>query len=165
MTKHEMLEQHKTQAMKNQDKVRKDVLSGMIDACRKASIPKSAKETRQELTDVLVNETLIKYQSMVQEQIDQLQEQLNKGADAQKYAGAMERYKVELEIVKEYAPQLISDYSTIENMLVTILKENQIIPNHKNKGFVMKTIMPAIKGQVNMGVANQVITDLISKGE
>ena len=63
----EMLQKEKINAMKNKDELRKSVLTEMIDMVQKTSItPKG----RIEITEQLVDETLIKYQKMVQEMID-----------------------------------------------------------------------------------------------
>ena len=63
----EKLQELKIMALKNGNTNTKRVLSDMIDACQKAAItPKG----RVELTEQLVDETLIKYQKTVQEMID-----------------------------------------------------------------------------------------------
>ena len=63
----ENLQAARTAAMKTGDMATKNVLSNMIDACQKAAItPKG----RVEITEQLVDETLIKYQKTVQEMID-----------------------------------------------------------------------------------------------
>ena len=54
----EMLQKEKINAMKNKDELRKSVLTEMIDMVQKTSItPKG----RIEITEQLVDETLIKY--------------------------------------------------------------------------------------------------------
>ena len=63
----EKLQSEMVQAMKNKDKLRKSVLSGMIDAVKKASMTNNG---RVEITEQLVDEVLLKYKKMVQEQID-----------------------------------------------------------------------------------------------
>lgn len=63
----EKLQALKIAALKNGDVNTKRVLSDMIDSCQKATItPKG----RVELTEQLIDETLIKYQKTVQEMID-----------------------------------------------------------------------------------------------
>lgn len=50
--------------MKSRDKPRKAVLSGMIDAVKKAAIDKNC---RDNIPESLVDEVLLKYKKMVQE--------------------------------------------------------------------------------------------------
>ena len=63
----EMLQSAKIAATKARDVETKRVLSDMIDACQKASITSKG---RVEITEQLVDETLIKYQKTVKEMID-----------------------------------------------------------------------------------------------
>ena len=93
----EILQAARTVAMKTGDMATKNVLSNMIDACQKAAItPKG----RVEITEQLVDEVLIKYQKTVQEMIDTCP------ADR---IELLNKYIAEMEIVKTYAPQLITD--------------------------------------------------------
>ena len=62
----EILERAMTDAMKQNNRFRKNVIAGMVDVCRKAAItPKG----RIEITEELVNETLLKYSKMIKEMI------------------------------------------------------------------------------------------------
>ena len=63
----EILQAARTAAMKTGDMATKNVLSSMIDACQKAAITSKG---RVEITEQLVDETLIKYQKTIQEMID-----------------------------------------------------------------------------------------------
>lgn len=98
----EKLQELKIIALKNGDMNTKRVLSDMIDACQKAAItPKG----RVELTEQLVDETLIKYQKTVQEMIDTC---------PASYPEKLHQYQEDMKVVKMCAPQLITDKAEIE---------------------------------------------------
>ena len=67
-----------------------------------------------------------------------------------------------MDIIKEFAPQLLTDPTEIKNAVEAILSEANIELIKKNKGVIMKTIMPKFKGKADMGVVNQVIGGLLT---
>ena len=141
----EELQKDKIQAMKYGDTLRKQVLTDMIDAIQKAAItPKG----RIEITDELVDEVLIKYQKTVQEMIDTCPESR---------AETLAEYKAQMKIVKEYAPQLITDEDLIRVSIKINLETAGIEIDKKNRGQIMKLIMPMYKGKADMKVVNKVI--------
>lgn len=140
----EVLQKEKVNAMKNKDEKRKAVLSEMIDMVQKASITAKG---RVEITEQLVDETLIKYQKMTQEMIDTCP-----ASRTDKLA----EYEAAMVIVKEYAPQLITDETEIKGMILDVLN-NEYALEKKNRGQIMKIVMPVLKGKVDMAVANKVI--------
>ena len=145
----EILQAEMIAAMKNKDKERKQVISNMIDSVKKASMtPKG----RIEITERLVDETLIKFQKMTQEQIDTCP-----GHRADK----REEYEKALAIVKEFAPQLITDEAEIANMITSALANTSIEPTKKNKGQIMKVIMPIMKGKADGKIVQKVINGML----
>ena len=145
----EILQKDKIVAMKEGSDLKKQVLTDMIDTIQKASItPKG----RVEITEELVNETLIKYQKMVQEMIDTCPESR---------VQTMAIYKAQMDIVKQYAPQLVTDEAEITNMITSMLANMSWEPTKANRGQIMKVIMPQLKGKVDMKVANKVIGGLL----
>lgn len=149
----EKLQNDMIAARKAADKERVSALSNMIDTVKKASLtPKG----RIEITEQLVDEALIKYQKIVQEQYDTCPCHPD-------YMKRRNQYCGELEIVKEYAPQLINDPVEIKRIVIDEI--TGITLCDKNRGVIMKMVMPKLKGKANMKIAQQVITDLIKKGE
>lgn len=144
----EMLQKEKVNAMKNKDEKRKAVLSEMIDMVQKASITAKG---RVEITEQLVDETLIKYQKMTQEMIDTCP-----ASRTDKLA----EYEAAMVIVKEYAPQLITDETEIKGMILNVLN-NEYALEKKNRGQIMKIVMPILKGKVDMAIANKVIGSML----
>lgn len=140
-----------TKALKNKDKFRRSVLSDMIAAVQKATITPKGKI---EPDEKLVNEVLIKYQKTIQEMIDTC---------PSGRSDLLEEYQKKMEIVKEYAPQMVTDRGAIKGLIITILNNENIKPSMENKNAIMKSVMPKLKGQCDMKIANQVLMEVLSE--
>lgn len=136
-------------AWKAGDAFKKNVLASMKDAVTKASMTAKG---RVEITEQLVDETLQKYQKTVQEQYDTC-------PDTEEYVIRKADYLEELLIVKQYAPQLMTGYENIKN--VVLVACNGIELTKANKGKIMKQVASALKGKADMSVVNQVVNDLL----
>lgn len=146
----EILQAARTVAMKTGDMATKNVLSSMIDACQKAAItPKG----RVEITEQLVDETLIKYQKTIQEMIDTCP------ADRTEL---LAKYLIEMKVVKEYAPQLLTDKEEIRKAIAEILSATNTEILVQNKGKIMKCIIPYFKGKADMKIVNQVVGEMLA---
>ena len=144
----EVLQSEMIQAMKNKDKRRKSVISGMIDAIKKAAMTNNG---RVEITEQLVNEVLLKYKKMVQEQIETCPHDRTE---------TLEEYKAQMAVVAEFAPTLITDETEIRNMILVTIN-NEIEFTKSNRGKIMKIIAPVLKGKVDMGVVNKVLGGML----
>lgn len=146
----EMLQLAKIAATKARDNETKRVLSDMIDACQKASITSKG---RVEITEQLVDETLIKYQKTVQEMIDTC---------PSSYENKLKQYKADMEIVKQYAPQLITDKETIANRVKEIAGAQGIELVKANRGALMRSISAELKGKADMKIVSAVVGDILN---
>ena len=144
----EKLQSEMVQAMKNKNKMRKSVLSGLVDAVKKASMTNNG---RVEITEQLVDEVLLKYKKMVQEQIDTCPSDRTE---------TLEEYKAQMAVVAEFAPTLITDEAEIHNMILDIVN-NEIEFSKANRGKIMKIIAPVLKGKADMSVVNKVIGGML----
>lgn len=148
----EILERDMVMCWKQGDIFMKNVLANMVDAVKKASMTAKG---RVEITEQLVNETLQKYQKTVQEQYDACP-----GTDG--YAKRKADYLRELRIVKEYAPQLMSDPEEIKSLIKEIAEADPKMALSKvNRGYVMKTLSAQLRGKADMSVVNKVVTELL----
>ena len=137
-------------AMKNKDKLRKSVLAGLVDAVKKAAIDKNR---RDNITEALVDEVLLKYKKMVQEQIDTCPTDR---------AETLAEYKAQMEIVAEFAPTLITDETEIRYLILDIININNDVELTKsNRGYIMKIVSPVLKGKADMGVVNRVVGGML----
>lgn len=158
----EILNRDMITSWKQGDLFMKNVIANMIDVVKKASMTAKG---RVEITEQLVDETLQKYQKTVQEQYDTCPDS---AADPQRDAELKQRkadYLKELSIVKEYAPQLLTDYNEIKDAVVALLSEYgpvDALSSKSNRGTVMKLVAPAMKGKADMAVVNKVVNDLLA---
>jgi len=150
MNKYEILKDHMNMALKTGDKLRRLTLADIIATIDKAA---TSGKTRIEITDAFVDEILIKYQKTVQEMIDTC-------PNTEQYAKYKETYQLRFDIVKGYAPQLIVDEGRIKAMVLDALN-GEIELVKKNRGQIMKIVMPILKGRVDMGIANKVISEML----
>lgn len=145
----EKLQNEMIQAMKNGNKFRKGVLADLVGNVQKAAIDKNC---RDNITEALVDEVLLKCKKTAQEMIDT--------CPADRVATLAE-YKNQLEIISEFAPVLMVDETVIYQMIQEAMVENQIEAIKKNKGMVMKTIMPMFKGKADMKIVNKVVGEIL----
>lgn len=137
-------------AMKNKDKPRKAVLSGMIDTVKKAAIDKNC---RDNIPESLVDETLLKYKKMVQEMIDTCPAERTE---------TLEDYKYQMAVVAEFAPTLITDEDQIKTIVLDFATENNIELTKNNRGKIMGIISKCLKGKVDMSVVNKVVGEMLT---
>ena len=145
------LQNAKVAAMKSGDKVRIKVLNDIIVLVQKEQ---TKGKTKIEATDDMVAQCATKAQKTLEEMVATC-------PDSGAYAERKADYLAQLAVVKEYAPQMITDAEEIKNLILDILSNNEIELVKKNKGLVMKAAMPILKGKVDMAIANQVIGDLL----
>ena len=137
------------QALKDGNKFRKQVLSELVGAVKKAAIDKKCKDN---IPETLVDETLLKFKKLVQEQIDT--------CPAER-AQMLENYKDQMKIVAEFAPTLITDEDEIQNSILNIIN-GEIELTKANRGKIMKTISPVFKGKADMGVVSRVVGGMLA---
>ena len=149
----EMLEQERNFARKNGNSERLLVLNDII---AKARAKETAGKTKIELNERLVNDTLAEYYKMLKDGIKQMP------------IGhpVWETYNKQLEIVKELSTHMMTEEWEIENLINKVLYTNEIPVSRKNKGKMMKVLMPALRAEyADMDVAMSVIEFMISQAE
>lgn len=136
-------------AMKNKDKMRKSVLAGLVDSVKKAAIDKNC---RDNITETLVDEVLLKYKKMVQEQIDTCPTDR---------VEILEQYKQQMAVVAEFAPTLITDVDEIKTLIEEYADGAKISLYKENRGTLMKILSRNLKGKVDMGIVNKVLGGML----
>lgn len=144
----EILNQEKIKAMKNGDKLRKDVIVELISAVKKSAIDKNC---RDNIPESIVDEAILKCKKTTQESIDtcpvERVEILNK-------------YKHQFEIICEFAPKLMENEEDIKLAILDIVN-GAIEFTKANRGKVMKVVSPVLKSKANMTIVNKVVGDLL----
>ena len=144
----EILQKEMIAAMKNKDKVRKDVLSSLIGAIKKAAIDQKCKEN---ITEKLVDEVILKEKKTVQEMIDTCP------ADR---VETLTEYKDKLAVIEEIAPTMMTE-EEIAMELDAYCVFKGLEPIKANRGAIMKGFMPTIKGRADGKLANKVISNFL----
>jgi uncharacterized protein YqeY len=137
-------------ALKAGDKERKDSISALVAAIKKAGIDKGC---RDDIPETLVDEVVLKEKKTIQEMIDTCP------ADR---VDTKTAYEKRLAVIDEFAPKLVSDAGDIEDMIYDICRDAGIAVDKANRPAIMKTVMPQLKGKVDMKIANGVISTLLS---
>lgn len=141
----EILQKEMISAMKGSNKPRKEVISTLIGDIKKAAIDRKCKDN---ITEKLVNEILLKSKKTVQEMIDTCPKERTE---------LLEKYNFDMSVIDEFAPKLITDKKIIQLMIHAIVGKNYLVK--ENRGYIMKEL----KGKVDMTIANEVIKEIINK--
>ena len=145
----EKLQSEMIAAMKSGDKFRKGVIADMIGNTKTAAINKNC---RNDITEALVDEVLLKCKKTAQEMIDTCP------ADR---VETLEEYKKQLEIINEFAPQLITDEFKIRTIIALYTSDEGIDLVKANRGKIMKLASTNLKGKADMSVVSKVVGDML----
>lgn len=140
----ETLQKEMIAAMKARDKVRKDAISGLVSAAKKVAIDEGC---RDDIKEELVNRVILKELKTVKEQIDSCPESR---------PDLKEEYQARYDIYQEFAPAMMS----AEEVEKFITEKFADVLASKNKGMIMKNVMPELKGKADGKVINQVVAKL-----
>ena len=131
------------QAMKDKDKARKDALSLLLSALKNKAIDKRADLTEDEENAVIFREI-----KQAQETID------TTPADR---VQTIEEATLRMSVYSEFVPKLMGE-NEIREVIAAVLAELAIEkPTAKDKGKIMKTLMPRVKGKADGSLVNQVL--------
>ena len=145
----EILNKEMVIAMKEHNKIRKETISALISAVKKAAIDEKCKDN---ITEELVDRVILKEKKTVQEMLDTCP------ADR---VETLEEYKTRMTIIDSFAPQMMSEdeiRQTINHLIATVDSVE-----YGNKGSIMKVVSPVLKGKADMKVVNQIVTEICNK--
>ncbi|MBP7347434.1 MAG: GatB/YqeY domain-containing protein [Butyrivibrio sp.] len=136
------------EAMKEKDKERKDSLSMLLSALKNKAIDKREDLTQAEEIEV------------VRREIRQSKETMELAP--QDRTDIREQCAVRIKIMSEFVPEEMS----AEAIKEFILNELKVLgieqPAAKDKGKIMKEIMPKLKGKADGGLINQVVGEILA---
>ena len=143
MTKIELVRAEMVKAMKEKNKGRKDALSALLTALKNVAIDKRADLTEEEENAVVLKE------------IKQLKETLET-APADR-TDIIEECNLRIEVLSEFAPQFMTE-EEIKKVIQDVLNELGITePTAKDKGKIMKELMPKVKEKADGKVVNDLV--------
>ena len=148
MSKIDEIRKAMVDAMKAKDKERKDTLSMLLAALKNKAIDKRADLTEEEETQVVLKE------------IKQTKESLElTPADR---TDLIEDYKKRLAVLEEFAPKMM-DAEEIKAIVAGVLADLGIdAPTAKDKGRIMKDLMPKVKGKADGKLVNEIVGTFMS---
>lgn len=134
-------------AMKAGDKERKAALSFLLSSLKNKAIDKRADLTEEEEGQVILKE------------IKQLKETLETTpADR---TDLIEEGRKRLSVIEEFAPKMMSD-DEIRAVVSEVLSELGIdAPTAKDKGRIMKELMPRVKGKADGKAVNAIVASMM----
>ena len=135
-------------AMKAKDKERKDALSALLTALKNKAIDKLADLTEEEETQVILKE------------IKQLKETIEMTpADR---TDILTECNSRLAVLEEYAPKMM-DEAEIKAVVSEVLTSLGLdAPTAKEKGKIMKELMPKVKGKADGKLVSEVVASFLS---
>lgn len=140
----ETLQKDMIAAMKAKDKERKDSIASLVSAVKKVGIDNGC---RDNIPEDMVNQVILKEIKSVKEQIDTCPAERT---------DLLEHYQARYQVFQEYAPAMMSELE-VEAFLAD--KFSEVLAT-KNKGQIMKAVMPELKGKADGKVINQVVARL-----
>ena len=147
MSKIEEVRAQMVAAMKNKDKERKETLSMLLAALKNKAIDK-----RADLTEAEENE-------VIKKEIKQTQETMDLAPSDRE--DIKEECAKRLAVLKEFAPEEMSE-EQIRAEINEVLKNLGITePTGKDKGKIMKELMPRVKGRADGALVNRLVGELL----
>lgn len=135
-------------AMKNKDKARKETLSMLLAALKNKAIDK-----REDLTEAEEFE-------VIKKEIKQTKETLEM-APADR-TDIIEECEARIKVLSEFAPEEMSE-DAIRSVVEEVIRSLELTaPTAKEKGKIMKELMPKVKGRADGSLVNKVVQEMLS---
>ena len=138
------LQKDMMEAMKAHDKARKESISVLYSAAKKLGIDAGCRDS---VPEEMVDQAILKEVKSVKEQIETCPAERTE---------LLEEYKARLTVFEEYAPRML-DAEEVEALLKEKFAD---ILESKNKGMIMKTVMPELKGKADGKIISEVVAKL-----
>ena len=147
MSKIDIVRAEMVAAMKAGDKDRKDVLSLLLSALKNKAIDK-----RADLTEEEENQVVLKEAKQVSETLELTP------ADRE---DIINQCKFRIAVLNEFAPKMM-DANEIKAVITEVLASLSIdTPTGKDKGRIMKELMPKVKGKADGKLVNEILASMM----
>ena len=148
MSKTDEVRKAMVEAMKAKDKDTKDTLSMLLAALKNKAIDNRADLTEEEEVQVVLKE------------IKQTKESLEMTPSDR--TDLIEEFKKRIAILEGFAPKMM-DADEIKSIISGVLSDLGIdAPTAKDKGRIMKELMPKVKGKADGKLVNEIVGSFIS---
>jgi len=144
MAKTDIVRAAMVEAMKSGQKERKNALSMLLSALKNATIDKRAELTDEE-SDVVIRK-----------EIKQTKETLDTTPESR--TDIIEQCRLRISVYEEFVPKMM-EVDEIKAVIEKVLAELGIdAPTMKEKGKIMKVLMPLVKGKADGKLVNETLT-------
>lgn len=130
-------------AMKNKDKVRKDALSALLAAMKSKVIDNKG---------VLTDDDAI---AVVAKEIKQLKETMDTAPES--YVEVKEECAAKIAVLSEFMPKQMDEEEIKEVIRGVLAQLGMEKPEAKQKGIIMKNLMPLVKGKADGKLVNEIL--------
>lgn len=147
MSKIEEVRGDMVKAMKAGDKETKETLSMLLAALKNKAIDKREDLTEEEETQVILKEIKQTKETLEMTPADRTE--------------IIEDCNKRLAVLEQYAPKMM-DEAEIRDIISSTLKEVGVeTPTSKDKGKIMKVLMPKVKGKADGKLVNEILTSFM----
>lgn len=137
------------ESMKENNKFKKEVLSSIISTATNMAIDKGCKDN---ITEEIVSAAILKELKTANEMLDTWpSDRLEQ----------LKEFTQRIEIIRSYAPRMMSE-EEIKNFIKETAQDNNIELTTKNKGQLMKVVMPQLKGKADGKLVNNVVQEMLN---
>lgn len=131
-------------AMKARDKARKDSIAVLVSAAKKAGIDAGCREA---IPEEMVDQAILKELKSVKEQVETCPKER---------AELLAEYQARLAVFEEFAPKMMD----AEQIKAFLQEKFADVVATKNKGAIMKAVMPELKGKADGKGIGAVVAEL-----
>lgn len=131
-------------AMKAKEKNRKDTISGLIAAVKKAAIDEGC---RDDIPESMVESVILKELKTAKEQVETCPEDRTE---------LLAEYNEKVNIISEFAPKQLS----ADEIKAVISEKFSDVLASGNKGLIMKSVMGELKGKADGKLINKIVAEL-----
>ena len=144
----EVLQKEMISAMKSGNKLRKEAISSLVGAIKKAAIDEKCREN---IPEELVNKVILKEKKTMQDMIDTCPASRE---------DLLSEYKGKMDVIEEFVPSMMSEeeVQTVVREMIASGEVEQIAV-----GAIMKVVMPKLKGKADGKVINKVVSDIVKE--
>ena len=148
MSKTDEVRKAMVEAMKAKDKETKDTLSMLLAALKNKAIDKRADLTEEEEVQVVLKEIKQTKESLEMTPADR--------------TDLIEEFQKRIAVLEGFAPKMM-DADEIKSIISGVLADLGIdAPTAKDKGRIMKELMPKVKGKADGKLVNEIVGSFMS---
>ena len=136
------------QAMKSGEKERKSALSMLLSALKQKQIDKREELTAEEENAIVLREIKQAQETVETAPVDR--------------TDIIDEAKFRISVMQEFAPKMMDEDEILESVNKVIADLGIEHPSAKDKGNVMKNLMPLVKGKAEGSLVNAVVSEKLN---